>query len=498
MKSLLLILLFIPISVLSQEKIKVRVGSKIFTESYILAEIISQKLEELPNVEVERRFGLGATGITLQAMKNNEIDICPEYTGTLAEVFMKGEPYKNIETLRLNLQKQNLTISNTLGFNNTYALAMNKDLAQEKMITNISDLKNHADLRAGFTHEFIRRGDGWNNLRAYYQLPDYNRNSMEHNLAYQALASRKVDIIDVYSTDAKIAELNLKPLVDDKKFFPRYDGVILASSEFTERYTQLWRHLKQIENTINEDRMIQLNSIVDIRKMTFKDAANEYFGLNKSKTKTWDRWIKLTPEHLSLVLIPLFFAILIGVPLGFASVRVPWLGKISVLASSIVQTIPSLALLSFLIPLFGIGKPPALIALFLYGLLPILLGTAHGLNSIDSKLKETTMALGISGWFRIQKIEFPLALPSILNGIKTSMIFAIGTATLAALIGAGGYGNLIVMGLAINDLSIVLEGAVPAAAMAILAQIIFSFIERRFISKGIRYGDSSHREAPVS
>ncbi len=497
MKFLIFVLL-IPTYVFGADKIRVRVGSKIFTESYVLAEIIAQKLEKLPNVEVERKFGLGATGITLQALENDEIDICPEYTGTLAEVFLKDLNYGSISSLRSMLEQKNLTVSKSLGFNNTYALALPKSLSAERKILNISDLKNHPDLKAGFSHEFVRRKDGWNNLRAYYALPNFPRQTMEHNLVYAAVAQGKVDLIDIYSTDAKISELDLQSLKDDKEFFPRYDSVILARLEFTRKYPEIWQHLKYLENTISEQKMIELNSVVDIDKKTFADAANIYFGQAVSGRKYWDRWLRLTPEHLLLVLVPLIFAILVGVPLGFISNRIPIFGKSAILVSSMIQTIPSLALLSFLIPIAGIGKPPALIALYLYALLPILLGTDHGLRSIDQNLRDSATALGLGGWYKIRKIDLPLALPSILNGIKTSTILAIGTATLAALIGAGGYGNLIVMGLAINDMNVVLEGAVPAAAMALLAQILFSILEKKFISKGLRYGDSPYRGVPGS
>jgi osmoprotectant transport system permease protein len=497
MKSFLFIL-FSPVFLFAAEKIKVRVGSKIFTESYVLAEIIAQKLEQLPNVEVERNFGLGATGITLQALQNNEIDIVPEYTGTLAEVFLDDLNFGSISMLREKLKEKKLSISKTLGFNNTYALATTAKISEGRNIHSISDLKSHPDLRMGFTHEFVRRKDGWNNLRGFYKLPNFSRDTMEHNLAYKAIWEGKVDLIDVYSTDAKISDLNLTVLKDDKEFFPRYDGVILARAEFVDKYPEIWEHLRQLENTISEEKMIELNSVVDIHKKTFEDAAFAYFGKDKTAKVVRDRWVKLTPEHLILVVIPLFLAILVGVPLGFLSFRNPGFGRSAIILSSVIQTIPSLALLSFLIPLAGIGKPPALIALYLYSLLPILLGTDHGLRSIDPKLRETATALGLSGWYRIRKIEFPLALPSILTGIKTSTVLAIGTATLAALIGAGGYGNLIITGLAINDMKTILEGSVPAAVMALLAQAIFSFIERKFISKGLRYGDSSHRETPVN
>jgi osmoprotectant transport system permease protein len=472
-------------SVFAQEKIRIRVGSKIFTESYVTAEIIAQKLEELPNVIVERRFGLGATGIYLQAFENGDIDVGPEYTGTLSEVFLKNPDYENFENLKSRLELQSMTLSKSLGFNNTYGLATTKKRAEELGLNEISDLKYHPHLKMGLTHEFIQRKVGWRKLKEFYQLPQKLVEPMEHNLAYQALAEGQVDFIEVYTTDAKIAELHLQVLRDDKNFFPKYEGVILARSEFVRKYPEIWQHLKTLEGQIDEKKMIDLNSAVDLEKKSFAEAGQLFFG-KKSLRPRENVLLKVTLQHLYLVLIPLLLAIFVGIPLGFLTLRSFWLGHAITLASSVVQTIPSLALLTFLIPLAGIGTLPALIALFLYSLLPILLGTVVGLRSIDSKLVESATALGLQGWKKIQVLDLPMALPSILNGIKTSLVFSIGTATLAALIGAGGYGNLIITGLATNDLNLILKGAIPAALMAILAQFLFSFFESKFISGGLR------------
>jgi len=162
------------------------------------------------------------------------------------------------------------------------------------------------------------------------------------------------------------------------------------------------------------------------------------------------------------------------------------LGQVILLISGMVQTIPSLALLCFLIPFFGIGTKPALVALFLYGLLPVVLNTFVGIKSIDSRLKETAVALGLRPLERLRLIEIPLAGQSILAGIRTSTVIGIGTATLAALIGAGGYGVPIITGLAMNDLNTVLIGAVPAAGLALIAHFFFEILSRWVVPRGMR------------
>jgi osmoprotectant transport system permease protein len=151
-----------------------------------------------------------------------------------------------------------------------------------------------------------------------------------------------------------------------------------------------------------------------------------------------------------------------------------------------LQTVPSLALLVLMIPLLGIGGPPALLALFLYSLLPIVRNTHAGLVNIDSALIDSARALGLPYTARLWRIELPLALPSILAGIKTSAVINVGTATLAALIGAGGLGQPILTGIRLNSIPLILEGAIPAVLLALLVQGIFELVERLLVPRGLR------------
>jgi osmoprotectant transport system permease protein len=179
-------------------------------------------------------------------------------------------------------------------------------------------------------------------------------------------------------------------------------------------------------------------------------------------------------------------AILISLPLGIAAARLPRFGQVILGAVGIIQTIPSLALLVFMIPLLGIGAPPAILALFLYSLLPIVRNTHAGLTTIPLPIRESAEALGLSGGARLGRVELPMASTSILAGIKTSAVINVGTATLGALIGAGGYGQPILTGIRLDDVGLILEGAIPAAALALLAQGGFELAERYLVPRGLR------------
>lgn len=385
-----------------------------------------------------------------------------------------------------------LTISKPLGFSNTYALAVTREFAEVNQLKKISDLRRvQTQVRSAFSHEFVTRQDGLRGLLSYYGIDlGGRRDSLEHSLTYEAIATRQVDLIDVYSTDAQIARLDLIVLEDDRKFFPSYEAVFLARQSFVDREPAIWKLLNDLSGTINEATMRQLNAGVEIDKKSFSSVVRGYLHPGEEESflnagllaRIWQR----TKEHAFLVGVTVLFSVLTGVPLGVLAVRRERLGQALLLASSIVQTIPSLALLCLLIPFFGIGAKPALIALYLYALLPILLNTYIGLRSIDGRLLETAKALGLNTFQRIFWIELPLASRSIIGGVKTATIIGIGTATLAALIGAGGYGAPIVSGLAINDMRTVLTGAVPAALMSLVAHFGFEYLGRVAIPKGLR------------
>ena len=377
-----------------------------------------------------------------------------------------------------------------LGFNNTYALVMRRSEAQRLGIRTISDLQRYPELKFGLTHEFLERQDGWRPLRQRYGLPQQNIVGIDHALGYSALANGSIAVKDAYSTDAKIEQNDLVVLEDDLHFFPKYEAVFLFRSSTR---ADAIAALRRLEGTLDETRMIRLNAEAE-RTKNYARAADLYFersaalaapALNDSFPHKLARW---TLRHLQLAGFSLLLSIIVGIPLGIVASRGGAVGHVILGFAGVVQTIPSLALLALLVPLpfFGISIRTAIAALFLYGLLPIVRNTATGLQDIPRSLRESAVALGLSPIARLWQVYLPMASRSILSGIKTSAVINIGTATLAALIGAGGLGEPIISGLNLNDHVTILEGAIPAAVLALLVQWCFDLLDRVLIPKGLR------------
>jgi osmoprotectant transport system permease protein len=466
-----------------------RVGSKRFTESYILGEIIVKAAGDAVH-----RQGLGNTGIVFAALKAGSIDLYPEYTGTIAKEILKLEGNPGIGELNRALAPMGFGIAVPLGFNNSYALAMREERAQKLGMRTLSDLAKQPSLKLGLSQEFIGRADGWPGLKSAYRLPFATPSGLDHGLAYEAVAAGKIDVMDIYTTDAKIERFSLRVLEDDRKFFPRYDAVLLYRLDAPTRVPEAWRALQKLEGRITERTMIRLNAAAELQGKSFAEAAallDSDAGAQGATQRVTQRkfldvlfgpdfW-RLTGEHLVLVFVSLAASIAVGVPLGVAAAKLPRTAQWILGLVGVIQTIPSLALFAFLIALLGtIGTVPALIALFLYALLPIVRNTHAGLEAISTGMRQASLALGLSRRDRLQRIEIPLALPSILAGIKTSAVINVGTATIAAFVGAGGYGERIVSGLALNDNATLLAGAIPAAALALIVQGAFELGERRF------------------
>ena len=465
------------------------VGSKKFTESYVLAEIAKRAVED-SGVPAEHRQGMGGTIILWEALRTDQIAFYPEYTGTIGEEILKTASVTSTADLRARLAEFGVGMTGDLGFNNTYALVMQRPAAERLQIRRISDLRNHPELKFGLTHEFLDRKDGWRPLAQKYQLSTQNVAGIDHGLGYAALRSGEITVKDAYSTDAKIGEYDLIVLEDDLQFFPQYKAVFLYRLTLSANVIAI---LQKLEGTLDEKRMIQLNSEAE-RTKNYARAADLYFQddgsprqmqTGESLTHKLIRWIS---RHLELAGISLLLAIMVGIPLGIAASRGGTIGHVILAVTSAVQTIPSLALLALLVPVpyFGISPRTAIAALFLYGLLPIVRNTATGLQDIAQPIRESAIALGLEPVARLWKIYLPIASRTILGGIKTSAVINIGTATLAALIGAGGLGEPILSGLNLNDHATILQGAIPAAALALLVQWSFDLLDRVFIPKGLR------------
>jgi osmoprotectant transport system permease protein len=472
----------------SSSAAEVVIGSKRFTESYVLGEIAKRTLTDA-GIPAEHRQGMGGTIILWEALRGGQINAYPEYTGTIVTEILKSDRSLSLDQIRESLAKFGIGMTNPLGFNNTYAFVMRRSQAQRLAIRSISELRKYPELKLGLTHEFLDRQDGWRPLRERYALPQQNVIGIDHALGYRALANGSIDVKDAYTTDAKIEQNDLVVLEDDLHFFPKYEAVFLFRSSTRPDAIAAFRRL---EGTLNETRMIRLNAEAE-RTKNYTRAADLYFQgdarspntLNDSFPRKLARW---TLRHLQLAGFSLLLSIIVGIPLGIVASRGGAVGHVILGFAGVVQTIPSLALLALLVPLpfFGISVRTAIAALFLYGLLPIVRNTATGLQDIPRALRESAVALGLSPMARLWEVYLPMASRSILSGVKTSAVINIGTATLAALIGAGGLGEPIISGLSLNDHVTILEGAIPAAVLALLVQWSFDLLDRVLIPKGLR------------
>ena len=450
-----------------------KIGSKRFTESYILGEILARAAGG------EHRPGLGNTAILYEALRGGAIDAYPEYTGTIAREILKTEESLDLAQLNRRLQPLGLAVSVPLGFSNSYALGTRLTLRT------ISDLAKRPEARVGLSHEFLGRRDGWPGLKQAYGLPQSPR-GLDHGLAYEALAAGEIDVIDLYSTDAKIERYRITVLEDDRRYFPSYEAVLLYRADVPDRFPDAFAAWKKLEGKISNPAMVRLNARAEIDKVPFAQVAAEFLGgeTGNSRRSLWSAVFapdfgRLLAQHLTLVFASLAAAILVGVPLGMVAARRRWLEQPVLVATGLIQTVPSLALLAFLIPLTGsIGVWPALIALFLYALLPITRNAHAGLVQVPRGLVQSGTALGLTPRQILRYVKLPLALPTIMAGIKTSAVINVGTATIAAFIGAGGFGERIAQGLALNDHAVLLAGALPAAALALAVHGLFEALER--------------------
>ncbi len=477
---------------------ELKVGSKRFTESYLLAEIAAGTARRA-GATVTHQQGIGGTALAFRALEEGSIDLYPEYTGTIVEAILQGQSKAaDVPSLRRALAPRGIGVSDPLGFDDGYALALPEKLAAEKSLRSISDLARAPDLKFGLSPEFLGRSDGWPGLSKAYGLAPAAVQTLDHGLAYEAIARAAIDVTDAYSTDAKLGRFHLTVLRDDKRFFPSYQAVYLYREDAARRAPESFRALATLAGSIDEKTMIDLNARAEIDQEEFRSVADSFLARRSNEAPTAVKkrgslargLVEVVrsegPRHLGLVAAAVLLSTLVGLPLGVVAARSPRLGALLVAATGLVQTIPSLALLCFFIPLFGTGALPALAALFLYGLLPIARNTVAGLAQIPGSLVEAAEAIGLSPRARLLRVLLPMASPTILAGIKTSAVVSVGTATLAAFIGAGGFGAPISTGLNLNDDRLILEGAIPAAGLALLVEGAFSLLERWVVPRGLR------------
>ncbi|MDA7979950.1 MAG: ABC transporter permease subunit [Pirellulales bacterium] len=483
---------------------EVRFGAKLFPESQILAEMLWH-LSTSAGGEGPRPKSVGDTRVVWKALLEGEIDAYVDYTGTIREETLRSENLTTDAEVRTALASRGILMSDSLGFNNTYAIGMLESEAARLGISKISDLTQHPDLKFGFSTAFVDRQDCWPALQSSYGLPQTDVSSMEHAIAYSALADGAIDVLDLYSTDAELASETYRRLEDDRGVFPEYNAVLLYRQDFAEAHPEIIKELLTLVGRISEEEMQRLNTRVKVDNKVAVRVAGDFLisefpelrpqiqqQFRQRDTSLAQRIGEATLDHLSLVGVSLLAAVLVGVPSGVISARYQRLGQIVLAAVGIVQTIPALALLVMLmVPLSylevtSIGAIPAILALFLYSLLPIVRNTVTGLQSIPPAVRESATALGLTSFDQLRFVELPLASRTIMAGIKTAAVINVGFATLGALIGAGGYGEPIMQGITSQNYGLIMEGALAAAGLAVVVQLLFEGLELFVVPKGLR------------
>jgi osmoprotectant transport system permease protein len=481
------------------------VASKPFGESYLLAEMFAQLLEAR-GFRVSRRPGLGATEIAFQALRSNAIDVYPEYTGTGLLAILgerpSADPREAYRQVSREFRRQfGVRWLPPLGFQNTYAIAVRPETARQYHLATLSDLARvSGTLRAGLTADFIGRADGLPGIRQAYGIKFRDVRALLPAVKYQALAAGEVDVIDGYSTDGFIARYNLVILEDDRRFFPPYEAAAVVSPGFARDIPAGLAALSELSGLLTESDMRRLNRRIEVDRVPVARVAGGALlglGLTRASPATsaslrdqnrsslvpylWSQRAsiaQLTLRHMLLVCVSLLAAISFALPLGLGLERSRRSAEPVIRAVGLLQTLPSIALLAFMIPLLGIGVVPALVALFLYSLYPILRNTYTGVRDAAPDAVGAAWALGMTPRQILRYVRLPLAAPIIMAGIRTAAVINVGTATLAAFIGAGGLGDLIASGLALSDTRMILSGALPAAALAILVDAGLGLCER--------------------
>jgi osmoprotectant transport system permease protein len=479
------------------------VASKPFGESYILAEMFAQLLEAR-GLAVDRRPGLGATAIAYDALRRGAIDVYPEYTGTGLLVIVGDQPNSDPHAVFERVSSVCRTRDGTrwlppLGFENTYAVAVRRGTADSLHLATLSDLARVAgQLRAGFTADFIGRADGLPGLASRYGLKLREVHALAPGVKYQALSAGAVDVIDGYSTDGLIARYDLVVLADDRHFFPPYQAAAVVSAGLQRDNARAIGALTELSDQIDVTRMRELNRRLEVDGVPVATIAHDalaslgLLGPVRTSQPVATRGsflayiaaerghlLVLTERHLLLVALSLGAALLVAVPAGLALARTPKHAESVIRAVGVLQTLPGIALLAFMLPILGIGLWPALMALFLYSLYPILRNTYTGVRDADPSAVDAAQALGMTPSQVLGYVRLPLAMPVIMAGIRTAAVIDVGTATLAAFIGAGGLGEPIVAGLALSDTRMILSGAIPAALLALVVDTLLALVERR-------------------
>lgn len=464
----------------------IKIGSRDFPESVLVAEILSSAIEAKTEHQVERRFHLGGVKICLDAMNNGRLDIYPDYSGSLLHnVLGEKEASEYLDDyLRKSLQQDyGLKLTDRLGFDNNFVLVTTRELADKFKLKTISDLKKYQDkLRIGLKHSFFKRPDGYLQLQKAYDLDFKDIKLLEYNMALMQLKERRLDVIDAFSTDARLYDDDLVVLKDDRNALLAYDSIYVYQDDLDDELKEVFRALS---SSLTNEKILELNQKV-MAGESYKSVAESFLAeldfSPQAKSSELSKFeqdfamlIRALKEHIFLSFTAIFFASIIGILLGVLICYQPLLAQIVLTLSSVAQVIPSLALLALLIPVFGLGFYSALAALFIYALLPIVQNTYSGIKTIEDKYIELAQSLALSEIEILFKVKLPMAAKSIKAGLQTSAVICVGAATLATFVGAGGLGDLIKAGIDLNSNYMILLGAVPAALLALLIHYSLEF-----------------------
>ena len=506
----LVFFVLLPLPAFSQED-RIVVGSKNFMENKLLAEIFAQLIEARTELSVERRLGLAGTQVCFEALRTGAIDLYPEYTGTgLVSILQQpptGDSRTALNVVRSEfLKRWDLWWLNPLGFENAYALAVPRSRTAGTPLRTISDLARIApSLTGGFGYEFINRPDGLPGLETEYGLTFQRVQAMQQSLKYQAAAAGEIDVLDVYTTDGRLSVYDFVVLEDDRQFFPPYEASGLIRGSTLAQHPELGAIMGLLANAFDAETMRQLNyrlqeggeplevvardALSDLHLFVTDNADPEpvphqegLFAYAWSKRTTL---MRRTVEHLTLAGLALGLGILVAVPLGLLLERHQTVAEPVIRGIGLTQTIPSIALLAFMIPVFGIGMLPAVIALWIYSLFPIVRNTYSGLRDAAPQAVEAARALGMTEWQILYWVRLPLAAPVIMAGVRTAGVITVGTTTLAAFIGAGGLGVPIVAGLQMANTTVILSGALPSAALALVIDGFLGKVETWVRPRGV-------------
>ncbi|HSR70554.1 MAG TPA: glycine betaine ABC transporter substrate-binding protein [Acidobacteriota bacterium] len=487
------------------------VGSKNFAENRLLGEMFAQLLEAHTGLKVERRLGLAGSDICFAAIQGGELDVYPEYTGTalVSLLGMESSRDPRIDLLRLRRElhrRHGLTFLSPLGFENAYEIAVRSDVARREGLRTISDLARVGPrLQAAFGFEFMQRPDGLPGLKDAYKFELAGERAVQQALKYQLAGQGDIDVLDVYTTDGRNLLHDLVILEDDKNFFPPYQAAPLVREDLLARHPDAVMTLELLAGALDAHHMRRLNRRLQESGASEGDVARQALSqmglLEESAGSVSDSdsragflafvyqqrgmLARRTLEHLGLSLAALVAGTLVALTAALLLERRRRIAEPVIRAVGLTQTIPSIALLAFMVPLLGIGVIPALTALWIYSIFPVLRAAYTGVRDADPQAVQAATALGMTDLQVLARVRLPLAVPVIMAGVRTAGVITVGTATLAAFIGAGGLGEPIVTGLQLSDTRRILAGAIPAAALAFAADALLGLLEKALRPRGL-------------